>query len=690
MRRIIASVVALLVSVALSACGGGSTNDVGATPIVTTKAPTPSATPNTAPNVAIAMQIGGTAEKAAQTIEAHEYTARGGKHADYVSGSTLGVKVIVYPHGSGTPLATYVYDVSSGSSICTSGSPRTCTVALTLQPANYDFAMTLYDEAPVSGAIPSGAKALSTGTLSNQTIQPYTTNSLAFIVDGIVASMTPSTTFASVPADGASHTIAVSFIAADADGNPITGSQPYASPITVSLAESGGSSNATLLVNGVNAGSSATITGPGSSVSLQYNGGGSPGYTTVTTISSASASTQQVQVSPLYVSATSVAANDAGQTNNVTVSEVGAPTTSYSTSGWSCSGFSAGVSNIGSGSGTLSVTSPAAVAGSALQSSYSCGNLTLKDAYGTSRSIAVSAAIPTTQVCATVASGVYIGAKVGASYEVGNGTLCSLNVSPASVNIYTAPGNDSLHPATATIAASESNDPTTFTADGSACSSLGLGVSPSFTAGGSLSGTASGNAVAASGSATGTCTMTLKDANGQNQQVAVNVAPSVQTVGVISSAGNGGCIQVGTARNPNPPYQQGPKYECRSWLNMDLGASAYGGSDVFTPSTNSLLINLSITDSSSSFMNLHLVDKTTNASTLLTLSRSGATATYNKTILLPGASGDSYEIALNVYDVYCGYDVWGDGGPCGSPPDITPTINGYVVQQANGTGTTSY
>ncbi len=648
MPRAIALVTALIL---VSGCGGGAAGSVGnavMAPVMPTTTPTPAATtqpqptPQSKPNVAIAMQIGQSAETAARTIAAHRaaIAAQGVRTPQYVSTSTLGVKVVVYPHGSSTALMTLAYDVSSGSNICTGSGPRTCTLALYLQPGSYDFSMTLYDAPPVSGAIPGSAHALSTGSLTNQTIQPYAVNSLAFVVDGIVSSLS-APTFASVPADGSAHTVAVSFVAYDADGKIITGSQPYASPINVSLAESGGSGLAHLTVNGSSVGTSATITTPGQTLAIVYNGGGSAGYTTLTSISSASAPAQQVRVSPLYVSTTTVDATDASQSNTITLSEAYAPATSYTTSGWTCGGFSSGASNGGSGSGTVTITSPAAVTGSPLQSSYSCGAMTIRDAYGTARTIStIGASIPVSPTCASSSSATYLGVKSGSNYVTASGSPCALTLGTGSLSMYYAP-NDGSHPGSASTTVSEANDRNGVTPNTSSCGSV-ASLSPSVTPGGyasAMSGTLNAAAVQVTSAPAGTqsCTATIADNNGQTRPLSLAATPSIMTTSGTAPVDNESesCMQFD---------QQGDVDCAGAWTyTLNGGTSSY----FFSNASNAVALNVTYAASGTVQVigtGVCLWDQTHNKTYALPYTTNGSgDLVVQGTFILSGGAG-SYEV----------------------------------------------
>lgn len=669
MRRSIALVSALMF---VSGCGGGGSGTVALPTAPPSPIPAQPPSPQSRPNVSIAMQVGESAETAARTIAAHRVTmAAGVRTPQYVATTTLGVQVIVYPHGSGTPLQTTVYDVSSGSNICSGTAPRTCTLALNLQPGSYDFAMTLYDAAPSSGAMPVGAKALSTGTLLNQTIRAYVVNSLAFIVDGIVSSIS-TPTFASVPADGSAHAIAVSFVAYDADGNPITGSQPFASPLSLTLAERGGSGHTYLLVNGANAGTSASITQPGESLAIHYDGGGSAGYTTQTSIMSAFAPTQTLRVSPMYLSTTTVAASDAGQLNNVTITEAGAPRTAYTVS--SCPGFSFGTTNGSGGGGTVAVTSPPAIAGQTLLGTYSCGGpVTIVDAFGTAQSLAVSATIPTTTDCASAASSIYLGTKMGPQYVVGQGVRCPLSASASSITVF-APPNDGLHPASASDTISERNDDSPASVSAPTCANV-VTTTSALVPGASLASPLSGSVVVASvptTASTQTCSVQVSDGVA-SKPVSVTVEPSIQTFA------SGPLIE-----SPPTCADVGFKATCVTTASEDIGANGGNGSTFsFRTTTNAIHIEATVAGNSGARTqtnSLSLYDANTGAQFPIASATNGATATVSETITLPDGPG-TYGLTASAA-ASC---LTSAGNTC--DPAMQMSVTGSVVEAPSGTGT---
>lgn len=327
---------AIISALALSSCGGGGA--LGARP------------PTTQNKVRVVALIDFPASPPPQSSS---------RSPKYISPSTNGATISVYPAGADTtPVFQQSDDLSSGSTLC-SGSPRTCQIPMEVSPGTYDFVLTMYDASPVSGVIPSTAKELSTEKLAAKTIVANGYNQVTFALQGVSVgppSLTCSPTpcgalnYWSLPADGAQHIFTIAVSAKDADGNTITGSNPYTAPITATLVESGGSGNTVLAVNGVAEGTTAVLTKPSDTLTIVYNGGGAPGYTTTTSIGGAS-----LVMSPMYVVPdAAITEGLLTDSHDAAISEAGAGAGEVYTSSTTCSGVSPTVSGSGA-SASLSV-----------------------------------------------------------------------------------------------------------------------------------------------------------------------------------------------------------------------------------------------------------------------------------------------------------------------------------------------
>lgn len=567
------SLTAIASCVLLTACGGGG----GAVaPVPPPPSPVPTGTVTKPATTTAIVTIDGNADTAAAAITRHLSLAKGRKPM-YVSPSSMGLTVTV---NGGNP---QVFDISPGSSLCTSTTPRTCTLSVVAPVGSDSFVLTIYDQAPSGGSIPSGAKTLGISTV-NQTITANTANTINFVVGGVVAGVSASggVTYGSLPADGAAHTYNMAVIVTDADGNTINGSAAYNNPVTVSLAENAGSAHSYLLKNGTNVGTSTTLTSPSDSIALHYDGGGSPGYYTTTAFSDAGASGTTVQVSPMYVTG-AFGFTDAGQNKTASVTEANAPANVGYPVSWSCSGFGESMSGSGA-SGTLSITSPSAVAGSALSSSYSCSNVTVTDNYGSSISVPVSAAIPISNVCSDQSASIYLGN--GASpYETSSGTPCALSVGTTSGSIYIGGS-----PSSFTSSISEANDRAAISLSG--CGGIASLSTTSIGGSGSYTGTTSG-AVTISSAAAGSCNVTVSDSRGQSSTISVTVtdATFASTSSTQSTSANATwCGTVQTQTHACTPAS--------AKFNIGWNGSGSATAPSFVANTSALAIN--VTDSSSS------------------------------------------------------------------------------------------
>jgi len=156
---------------------------------------------------------------------------------------------------------------------------------IALPPGNDDFFIASYDAAPTGGSF-TGAKLLGVDTVT-QTIGLDVANTLNIFVSGVIRSLNSAQSYASLPADGATHNFAFVLQPQDFDNNPITAgtNDPYANPITATLVETGGSGHATLVLNGAPVGATAVIAHSTDTLALRYDGLGAAGYTTNTTLS---------------------------------------------------------------------------------------------------------------------------------------------------------------------------------------------------------------------------------------------------------------------------------------------------------------------------------------------------------------------------------------------------------------------
>ena len=129
---------------------------------------------------------------------------------------------------------------------------QTCNVTLSVPPGSVTFQLGLYDGAGGTGNLLSSAKTTAT-ILAGQG------NSVALTFGGVVAKVSLALGAAGVTA-GTPSTIPVTVSAKDAAGYTIVGSDPYDSPIALSVGGAGASL------------STMSVSAPGAPVTLTYNG----------------------------------------------------------------------------------------------------------------------------------------------------------------------------------------------------------------------------------------------------------------------------------------------------------------------------------------------------------------------------------------------------------------------------------
>ncbi len=163
-------------------------------------------------------------------------------------------------------------DVNAGSSACSTVSGgRQCTISVIAQPGALNFIVTFYDQTGETGNV----LAVSTTPVPPASGSNAVVN-LSVTMQGVAASVALAlggTLYAGTPG-----TVPVLVTVSDADGNPIGGTAPYASPVTL------GTIGAGLTL------STTTVTSPVTPVTVTYDGSANapaitaqvPGSTTVT------------------------------------------------------------------------------------------------------------------------------------------------------------------------------------------------------------------------------------------------------------------------------------------------------------------------------------------------------------------------------------------------------------------------
>jgi streptogramin lyase len=278
-------IAALLTVALLSGCGGGASS----------LPPTASHGSNASKGVKMTLVVPAAVSSSSSSA----------KRPAYISPAALGAQVSVTGAGGGSAQA--VLDLSSSSTICsTSNGERSCAANVTAPLDNDTFVVAIYDTAPVNGVIPSSAHALGLAAVT-QTITSTFTGTLVIAVGGVVSNIGLQSTFLSVPANGQPQSVGIAANPTDFGDNPIvTGStSPYANPITAIVAEIGGSGHMSLVLNGTNVGTTATLKQSTDTLAVAYDGGGSAGYGGTIELAAANATAETFVLAPMYLTSTS-------------------------------------------------------------------------------------------------------------------------------------------------------------------------------------------------------------------------------------------------------------------------------------------------------------------------------------------------------------------------------------------------
>jgi len=229
------------VLIALAACGGGGG---GSTPTPSTlgggTAPTASPAPAGSGTLSFSIAIPSSTGPAASS-----------RTPKYVSPSTASVSVTLA--GQTTPLATANLGATApGCTVVPNG--VSCTVTVNAPAGSNTFVITTYNGTNGTGQQLSTARVAATVTPNAITPVPLTLN-------GVVATTAVILGATTVPV-GTPASIAVTVNAYDQNGNLIVGPGSFSSPITLTLTDASGATSL----------STTTVTAPGTSVTLNYNG----------------------------------------------------------------------------------------------------------------------------------------------------------------------------------------------------------------------------------------------------------------------------------------------------------------------------------------------------------------------------------------------------------------------------------
>ena len=438
----------ILALAAAAALLGGCSGTSGQSTLPTAN-PLPATSPiaaTTGPQgVKVRMIVG---DSSASTSQSHL------RKPQFISNATKGVNIAL----TGAATQSVQADISPGSATCggSSASPRTCTITISHIPTGtYTITATSYDALAIAGSF-SAAHELASGSTS-VVVSTGQTPSASFFMGGLIAKFSPS--YISVPASGTGRgtIVGMAINPQDYDNEVIASSStPYVNPITVTLTESGGTGHESLMKNLTGASSAVTLYSPADTVQVNYDGLGSPGYTGAIAVTASGATTQNFNVSPMYVVPASYASGSlatgytinflgTSQTSALAITEAASSTT-YTSSSTGCTNIATVSAPTGSGP-----TGAATITDGTTASASGC-TISITDSVLTTTKINVAITNTTTnggltipaQTVETSVSGAPNGIAVGADGRIwfGNGSASIGAINPATmaVSYYAATG----------------------------------------------------------------------------------------------------------------------------------------------------------------------------------------------------------------------------------------------------------
>lgn len=243
-----------LIGFAIAGCGGGVTSSlptVGRSPAPAASSPASSAPAGTA-RITLSFALGALGSGAARRTRS------------YVSPKTKSVGIYVTSVNGATPLPSIpatIADVGSGATNCTtSGTTITCNLAVTLPAGSVGLNVRTFPTTAAQGP------PLSIGNLSVTVIANQAVDAPVVLLPVVAVALTSLST-ASIPGNQAG-TITLNVSAKDYAGDTIGGTDPYYLPIVISTTDTSGHISAAPALP-------ASITAPGQSITLTYDGKGS-------------------------------------------------------------------------------------------------------------------------------------------------------------------------------------------------------------------------------------------------------------------------------------------------------------------------------------------------------------------------------------------------------------------------------
>ena len=255
-RRIRAPLFALF-GFAIAGCGGAGTSSLppAAAPTSAVASPPSAGTPVGTARISLSFGLGTTSSTAARQTRS------------YVSPKTKSVGVYVTSVNGTAPvpaIPAIVADVGSGATNCTtSGSTITCNLAVSLPTGSVVLNVRTFPTAAAQGP-PLSIGSVGVSILANQAVDA------PIVFSPVVAVAITSLSSTSIPGNQPG-TVTLSVSAKDYAGDTIVGTDPYYRPIVISTSDTSGHVTAAPALP-------ASITAPGQSITLNYDGKGAASF----------------------------------------------------------------------------------------------------------------------------------------------------------------------------------------------------------------------------------------------------------------------------------------------------------------------------------------------------------------------------------------------------------------------------
>ena len=446
------------------------------------------------------------------------------RHPLFVSPGVNGALVQIFAQSDtaqASPLESATFDLSATSALCTTASPRVCTVSLNFPIGADTISAILYTSAPVNGVIPSTAKTLGVASLNQIVTAGSAPLALTVLVAPIVTGVTvtnPLTSFVSLSSGQGPQSVAIAISALDAAGFAVTGT--YAKPLVMTVIEAGGSNHAALSLNGGPGAATVTLTASTDKPVITYDGNGSSGYSAsvIFTLQGSKAPLATQTFSPIFVASTSplfypltnsVTLNGPGSTATIAASEANSPNAPMFSEVASASCTGAATVTVGSPSFTLNGGTAPVASGCTVTVADATGATVLLNVTNTIGALPTPTPTPGPVPTPTPTSGP-VPTPTPTSGPVPTPTPNPLTVTPTSLAFIATGAANAQN-----FTASETAYSGAFTMS-TTCTAAIATVTPS-------SGTGPSSMFTVTPQGAGSCTVTIHDTNGQNATVTIGV-----------------------------------------------------------------------------------------------------------------------------------------------------------------------